>query len=190
MPAHDQHVVLELEAASRHGETGECVQQRDHDGHVGAPDREHEQDAEEQAPATTPTAATRPARRDERHAERDAARGARALTNCWPGYVIGRPLDQLLELRERHHRARERDRADQAERTIASEMSIFGAPAREDSMQLRERDQRRRAAADAVEQRHHLRHRGHLHAARRDRSETAADQHPERDRPPARRADP
>ena len=28
------------------------------------------------------------------------------------------------------------------------------------------RDQRHRAAADAVEQRHHLRHRGHLHAAR------------------------
>ena len=30
----------------------------------------------------------------------------------------------------------------------------------------RRRDQRHRAAADAVEQRHHLRHRGHLHAAR------------------------
>ena len=56
-------------------------------------------------------------------------------------------------------------------------------------MQLSERDQRRRAAADAVEQRHHLRHRGHLHAARRHRAEAAADHHADHDRPPARRAD-
>src|SRR5438105_7955394 len=55
-------------------------------------------------------------------------------------------------------------------------------------MQLGERDERRRAAADAVEQRHHLRHRGHLHPARRDGSEAAADQHAERERPPARPA--
>ena len=32
--------------------------------------------------------------------------------------------------------------------------------------ELDDADQRHRAAADAVEQRHHLRHRGHLHAAR------------------------
>ena len=36
-------------------------------------------------------------------------------------------------------------------------------------MEVRERDERGRAAADAVEQRHHLRHRGHLHGARRVR---------------------
>src|SRR6476646_1763401 len=56
-------------------------------------------------------------------------------------------------------------------------------------MHLREGDQRGRSAADAIEQRHHLRHRGHLHATCSDRSEGAADQHSDRDRPPTRRAD-
>src|SRR4029079_4060058 len=46
----------------------------------------------------------------------------------------------------------------------------------------------RRAAADAVEQRDHLRHRRHRHLARRDRSEAAADQDSEREPPPARPA--
>ena len=41
--------------------------------------------------------------------------------------------------------------------------------------ELDERDQRDRAAADAVEQRHHLRHRGHLHVARRGDADRRAD---------------
>jgi hypothetical protein len=55
-------------------------------------------------------------------------------------------------------------------------------------VQLCERDERRRAASDAVEQRHHLWHRRHLHLAGRNGSEAAADEHPERDRPVAREA--
>ena len=41
--------------------------------------------------------------------------------------------------------------------------------------ELRPRDQRDRAAADAVEQRDHLRHRGHLHLARRGDADDRAD---------------
>ena len=74
-----------------------------------------------------------------------------------------------------------------AESTIARLMSTFGAPGSgQDAVQLGERDECRRAAADAVEERHHLRHRGHLHAARRERAEAAADHHAERDLPVAR----
>ena len=43
----DQDVVLEHEAGRGRGETGEGVQERDHDRHVGAADREHEEHAEE-----------------------------------------------------------------------------------------------------------------------------------------------
>ena len=50
--------------------------------------------------------------------------------------------DQLLQLRERDHRARERDRADQRRRARSrAPMSTFGAPGLgEDAVQLRERD--------------------------------------------------
>ncbi len=47
-PGHDQDGVREHEAGRRRGEAGEGVEQRDHDRHVGAADRQHEQDAEEQ----------------------------------------------------------------------------------------------------------------------------------------------
>ena len=42
-------------------------------------------------------------------------------------------------------------------------------------MKFQARDQRRRAAAQAVEQRHHLRHRSHLHRIRADRADDQAD---------------
>src|SRR4029450_11487566 len=49
---------------------------------------------------------------------------------------------------------------------------------RPDRVELDERDQRCRAAADAVEQRHHLRHRGHLHLPGADDTDRRADCHP------------
>ena len=39
---------MEEEARGRGGQAGERVQERDHDGHVGAADREHEEDAEDE----------------------------------------------------------------------------------------------------------------------------------------------
>ena len=46
--AHDQDVRVELEAGRGRREARERVQQRDHDGHVGAADRQHEQHAEDE----------------------------------------------------------------------------------------------------------------------------------------------
>src|SRR5205823_1120185 len=69
-----------------------------------------------------------------------------------------------------------------------ADVELRTAWVREDLVQLRERDQRRCAAADAVEQRHPLRHRRHLHASRRHGPEAASDQHAQRERPPARAA--
>ena len=50
--------------------------------------------------------------------------------------------------------------------------------------ELDDADQRHRAAADAVEQRHHLRHRGHLHAARGRDADGDADRHADHDQQP------
>ena len=67
-----------------------------------------------------------------------------------------------------------------AERTMATETFRSRSPGcRDRVVEVRERDQRRRAAADAVEQRHHLRHRGHLHRARRVRPDRRRDGHDE-----------
>ena len=96
------------------------------------------------------------------------------------------PADQVLQLPERDERARERDRADERRedgRDAALDADVAGE--RPDRVELDERDERRRAAADAVEQRHHLRHRGHLHLARADDSDHGADRHPGRHPPVA-----
>ena len=69
-----------------------------------------------------------------------------------------------------------------ADRIIATEMLSSSRPGSgAEVVELRERDQRDRAAADAVEERHHLRHRRHLHAAGADRTDSAADHHRDRD---------
>ena len=77
--------------------------------------------------------------------------------------------DQLLQLGERDQRAGEGDRADdRRDDHRQREVEVEPAGCRRQVVELGERDQRHRAAADAVEERHHLRHRGHLHAARAD----------------------
>ena len=69
-----------------------------------------------------------------------------------------------------------------ADRIIATEMLRSSRPgSRGEVVELRERDQSDRAAADAVEERHHLRHRRHLHAAGADRTHDGADRHRNRD---------
>ena len=47
-PGDDEHRRVEHEAGRRRGEAGERVQERDHDRHVRAADREHEHHAEDQ----------------------------------------------------------------------------------------------------------------------------------------------
>ena len=126
--------------------------------------------------AWTPATSARPAARPPRNTS--------AFPTFCPGYVIGRPPISSCSFAKAIIEPGERDRADQRrehdrERDVDRRRTGLG----EDAVQLGERDQRRRAAADAVEQRHHLRHRGHLHLARRDGAEAAADQHRDRRSP-------
>ena len=77
-------------------------------------------------------------------------------------------LERLLELEERDDRAPERDRADdRGEQDRDQRLELRVAAGLERLLVLDDRDQRDRAAADAVEQRDHLRHRGHVHACAR-----------------------
>ena len=95
---------------------------------------------------------------------------------------------QLLELREGDHAAREGHRADERrEHDGDRDVEVEVARRRDRVVEVREGDQRRRPAADAVEQRHHLRHRGHLHGARA-RTPRSAPSRPSRSSP--RRTDP
>src|SRR6266576_3641015 len=68
-----------------------------------------------------------------------------------------------------------------SEITTGMSAPAVGSP----NVKLAERDQGRRAAADAVEQRHHLRYCRHLHAPRRNGSEAPADGHTDDDLPVA-----
>ena len=59
--------------------------------------------------------------------------------------------------------------------TAMNAVIAFGGCATSVVQKFQARDQRRRAAAEAVEQRDHLRHRGHLHRIRADRADDQAD---------------
>ncbi len=91
-----------------------------------------------------------------------------ALTICWPGIGDGTARHELLQLEEGDDAAGEADRTDHArehhrDRLIPGDVRRVGAQFEE----LGRSDHRRSAAARAVEERDHLRHRGHLHGARR-----------------------
>ena len=127
MPADDQDVVLELEAGRRGGEAGERVQQRDHDRHVGAADREHEEHAEERARRRrAPRAATRSwTPLTSATPEPAATSKTTPFTNCWPGYVIGRPPISSCSFANATIEPENEIAPISAESTIASEMSTF-----------------------------------------------------------------
>ena len=184
--ADDQDVVLELEAGRGRGESRKRIQQRDHDRHVRAADRQHEEDSEQGRGA------------DHRHqhpethvdhrprAETDRSREHDRIDELRAG-IRDRPAgDELLQLREGDERAGERDRADQGRKLRGdAPLDADVADVRPHAVELDDRDERRRTAAHAVEQRHHLRHRRHLDLACGDRSEGAADRHSDDDLPVA-----
>ena len=177
--ADDQHVVLELEPGRGGREPRERVQERDDDRHVGAADRQDEEDPEQRRAGEDDR--EQPAllgAGDDRDAGSGDDREQEPVHDLLAGIGDRAAADQLLELRERDHRAGERDRADQRRQDERDrDVALQIARERRLAVELRPRDESRCAAADAVEQRHHLRHRGHLHAARRDRAERAADHH-------------
>ena len=173
-PGDDQHRRVEHEAGRRRREPGERVQQRDDDRHVRAADRQHEHHAEDEREGD---------QRDERPLclepgdQRDPERGCpeedRRVHDVLAAEHDRAPGQELLELGERDHRARERDGADQAREDDRDDLVVRDGAARD--VELGERDQRRRTATDPVEQGHHLRHRGHLHRPRADEPDHRAD---------------
>ena len=177
---HDQRGVVERDAGGGGAEAGEGVQGRDDDRHVRAADRHHrehaeqaggEQDQEEQQ------LRVRAGRDHDGERDRDQQQGGVDLARD-----LDRALERLLELEEGDVRAPEGDRADdrrEQDRDQRLELEVAAGLA-----ELHERDQRHRAAADAVEQRHHLRHRGHLHAARARDADRGADREADDDQPP------
>ena len=185
--AHDQHVVLELETGRRRGEAGERVQQRDHDGHVGAADRQHEQHPEQRragdraqishccsAPAAIamPAASTPQTGARSSPAAADRRSDVRRISSCNFANATIEPENEMLPMI--------------AESMIAMLMSHFSVPgSRCAVVELRQRDQRRRPAPDAVEERNHLRHRRHVHLPRSHQAEGAADRHADGDLPVA-----
>ena len=104
------------------------------------------------------------------------------LMNCWPGSWIGRPGRISWSFPKAMFEPQNETEPMIAANRIGISASSSGLPPmRERLAVLHPRDQRHRAAADAVEQRHHLRHRGHLHRARRGYADGGADRHAERD---------
>ena len=82
----DQQVVVQDEAGGGRRDAGERVQQRDHDGHVGAADRQHEEHAEQQRErAGRDEARLAVAEADARREDRRTAAAIRPLTAFWPG---------------------------------------------------------------------------------------------------------
>ena len=182
----DQRRVVERDARRGRGQPGEGVQGADHDRHVGAADRhdrEHAQRARGQQDQPEQQLGFRP-RRDH-HGQRDRDQQQRAVDHR---RRADRALHQLLQLQEGDVRAPEGDRADdrreqQRDELVQRQLHRRGA-------ELDHRDDGHRAAADAVEQRHHLRHRGHLHAARGRHTDGDADRDAERRSGPSRRRPP
>ena len=102
-----------------------------------------------------------------------------ALTICWPRNTIGRPEISSCSLANATSDPENEIEPISAESAVEV-ASTVARPAGE-AVELVERDQRCRAAADPVEEGHHLRHRGHLHRARADQADGAADRHRDRD---------
>src|SRR6476659_6889197 len=172
-PGDDQHGRVEHESRRRGCEPREGVQERDHDWHVRTADRKHEHHAEDEREEDEGD--DRPLRLepgDDRDAE-----GSSSAEDEHVDDVLAREDDrpsaqELLQLRERDEGPRERDRADErgkrdGERLIPAEHAVV-------HVELGERDERRRTAADPVEKGDHLRHRRHLHATCSDEADGAS----------------
>ena len=179
----DQRGVVQGDTRRGRREPREGVQQRDHDGHVGAADRQHQEVAQQ--------------RRAGEHADEDA------LAVVAGGHVHGRcngeghqhevdhllrgpqrdraPGDDFLQLAEGDIRPPKGDRADDRrkqgeDRDVGRDVGVAVREA-----ELGPRYEEHGAAAHPVEQRHHLRHRRHAHLARRRHAYGRAECDAERD---------
>ena len=176
--ADNECVIGEHEARGRRREPGERVEQRDHDGHVGPADGDYEQDAEQQRSAQDQV--QRDERREHEPARQDV-RGEQQDTKEDGGvhHLLQRERNrarqrQLLELDERDGAPREAHRPynDAEEHSDGGDERLVALAEGLHPVELRDGDERGRAAAHAVERSDHLRHRRHLYPLGRDRPDT------------------
>ena len=177
---HDQRRVVERDAGGGRAQAREGVQGRDHDRHVGAADRHHGEHAERaREQQDQPEQQLGVVAGGDHDRQRDArSRAAPALTALG---VLNPPFISSCSFRnamfEPQNEIEPMIAANSSGISVSSGMSVSAA-------ELDDRDQRHRAAADAVEQRDHLRHRGHLHAARGGDADRGADRDADDDQDP------
>ena len=105
---------MEHEAGRGGGDAGERVQERDHDRHVRAADRQHEEDAErERAEDDQDEQELLLRAEDDHEPDRDERGEQRHVPDLLAGIGDRPAADQLAQLREGDHAAGERDAADQ-----------------------------------------------------------------------------
>ncbi len=171
----DQHVVAQHEARGRRRQPGVRVQQRHHHGHVRPADGHDEQDPEQE----------RQRGQHQEQVERGAGldrdpragpdeRGEQQRVDHLLGRVGQRLLEVALQLGPGDEAAAERHRPDQyGEHDREGDVDRRARGGR--LQELRRGHQRRGAAAEGVEHRHHLRHGGHLDPAGQEGADAAAD---------------
>ena len=175
MPATSSSMLPRTSRRRRDREPGERVEQRDHDRHVGAADRQHEQHADRRpsrsaARRRAPVAGCR-----RRHA---AARPARRRptppnTTGRPGKTTGRVVMSSCSLANVTDEPVNETAPTSSVNAIAASAHPPTSSRAATCRELEQRDQRRRAAADAVEERDQLRHlRSSGRGARRRRRPT------------------
>ena len=177
-PRDDQDRVVEHEAGHRDRRAGERVEQRDHDRHVGAADRQRHRDAEDQRGEPGPRRGRRgcscPIHRYSDPPTTTIA--SRRVTSWPPGIMTGRDgvIRRPISLPEAIS-----EPVNVIEPMITSSDGGDVVHQRRDGAReaevLVDGDQGRRAAADRVEQRHQLGHRRHLHGAGGVQAVAAAD---------------
>ena len=176
----DQRQVLDGEADAAGRPAGVAVQHGDDDGHVGAADRDDEQEAERDGQQCDgPEDGLRAVQHEEhdQHEQQDAEAKIQLVLEFEGDR---RALHQRLQLGERDERAGEGDGADgQAERHLDQALGMdvvrhadaegFGR------VQRRRGDEHRSQAHQRVEGGHQLRQRRHFDALRDERARSAAD---------------
>src|SRR5207237_6673851 len=172
---HDQREIPENEPAGGDGEAGKRIQHGNDDRHVRSADGQYKGDTKDQAEGQQRDEDDR--RRSDRHQvdrEGDDRQRQESVDDLLPWISDGSAGYQRLQLGKGHQAARERYRADHD----AEDAGKRDGERRVGSLQeeFRDRDHRRSATTDAVEERHHLWDGRHLHLARADGPDGDADE--------------
>ena len=184
----DQQAVLQREADAGRGPARIAVQHGDDDRHVGAADRQDQEEADQQRQDDNqPEGPDRlvHAEPDDQTDQRDAQRRVQRVLHREDQRLAG---DQALELTEGDDRAGEGDRADGDAKAHLDQAGDLDLARCTDVVGLRRvergrRHQHRCQAHQAVEGRDQLRQRRHLDLKRDHRTDGAADDDAEQDQP-------